>query len=93
MPDSVFASYPLPYRYRLLEGLRLRKIRHSLPLALLSAIPVLIQLVFLLRNQQVRTLVISDMILLLVLVTASTIFRKETDPGACKFLVFPIYAA
>lgn len=60
-----------------LEGLRLRKIRHSLPLALLSAIPVLIQLVFLLRNQQVRTLVISDMILLLVLVTASTILEKK----------------
>ena len=40
-----------------LEGLRQKKIRHSLPLALLCAIPVIVQLIFLLHNQQIRHLV------------------------------------
>lgn len=60
-----------------LEGLRLGKIRHSLPLALLCAIPVIVQLVFLLRNVQVRTLVETDLFLLLVLVITGIFVEKK----------------
>lgn len=62
-----------------LEGLRNRQIRHSLPLALLCGVPVIIQLHFLLRNQQVRHLTTADFVLLLVFVTASLFLDKKTD--------------
>ena len=59
-----------------LEGLRLGKIRHSLPLALLCSIPVIVQLIFLLHNQQVRHLITADLVLLLICVSLG-IFLEE----------------
>lgn len=60
-----------------LEGLRLKKIRHSLPLALLCAIPVIVQLIFLLHNQQIRHLVTADLVLLLVCASLGVFWRKK----------------
>nr|WP_294665574.1 YfhO family protein [uncultured Blautia sp.] len=59
-----------------LEGLRHGKIRHSLPLALLCGIPVIVQLLFLIHNQQVRHIITADLILLLICVSAG-IFMEE----------------
>ncbi len=59
-----------------LEGLRLGKIRHSLPLALVCGIPVIVQLLFFLHNQQVRHLITADLILLLICVSIG-IFMEE----------------
>lgn len=61
-----------------LEGLRQKKIRHSLPLALLCAIPVIVQLIFFLHNQQVRHLVTADLMLLLVCASLG-VFLEEKE--------------
>lgn len=60
-----------------LEGLRLGKIRHSLPLALLCSVPVIVQLLFLLHNQQVRHLITADLVLLLVCVSAGICLEEK----------------
>lgn len=60
-----------------LEGLHQKRICHSLPLALLCAVPVTVQLVFLLRNQQVRRLTMADLILLLSVVMLSLFLEKK----------------
>lgn len=71
-----------------LEGLHLKKIRHSLPLTLLCAIPVIVQLVFLLRNDQVRHLTMADLILLLLVVTISLFLEKKEFSLPCR----PLFA-
>ena len=71
-----------------LEGLRQKKIRHSLPLALLCAIPVIVQLIFFLHNQQVRHLVTADLVLLLVCASLGA-FLEEKEimiPFSCWWI-------
>ena len=71
-----------------LEGLRQKKIRHSLPLALLCAIPVIVQLIFLLHNQQIRHLVTADLVLLLVCASLGVFLEEKeiTIPFSCWWI-------
>ena len=67
-----------------LEGLHQKKIRHSLPLAMLCAVPVAVQLIFLLRNKQVHFLTMADLILLLLFVMLSLFLEKRKLLLPCK---------
>ena len=71
-----------------LEGLRQKKIRHSLPLALLCAIPVIVQLIFFLHNQQIRHLVTADLVLLLVCASLGVFLEEKeiTIPVSCWWI-------